>query len=103
MTLHDNQTWERRDAPYGQTKLTFQGTFLGQTLALRCEGFPTFRELTMSPFSGCDGFGATKPPAHPGGLVTPKPTYPEDGDKFRTRNARKPSHPDANVCPRKVH
>jgi hypothetical protein len=28
---------------------------LGQTSALKCKGFPTFRELTPSPSSGCAG------------------------------------------------
>jgi hypothetical protein len=38
-----------------------QRHFLGQTAASGCEGFPTFRELTSSPSSGCVG-----------GLVAPK-------------------------------
>ena len=68
---------------------SLQLSFLWQTAASGCEGFPTFRELTPSPFPGCAGglvepklwcyqttstswrknwwlisFGATKPPAH---------------------------------------
>ena len=68
---------------------SLQLSFLWQTAASGCEGFPTFRELSSSPFSGCTGglvapklwcyqttrtpwkknwwfisFGATKPPAH---------------------------------------
>jgi len=38
-----------------------QLNFLGQTAASRCEVFPTFRQLTPSPSSGCAG-----------GLVAPK-------------------------------
>ena len=38
-----------------------QWNFLGQSAVSRCEGFPTFRELTPSSSSGCAG-----------GLVAPK-------------------------------
>jgi hypothetical protein len=40
---------------------SFQRNVLGQTVASGCEGFPTFRELTLYPSSGCDS-----------GLVAPK-------------------------------
>ena len=76
-----------------------QRNFFVQTAASGCEGFTSFRELTLSPSSGCAGglvapisFGATKPPARP-----------EDGDIVSSRNNVKPSHPDVAVCLRKFH
>ena len=91
-----------------------QWNFLGQRAASGCEGFPTFRDLTPSPSSGCAcglaapllvtrcptlpfghlvfSFGAKKPPADP-----------EDGNGVRSRNVGKPSHPDAAVCLRIFH
>jgi hypothetical protein len=70
---------------------------------LRCEGFPTFRDLTAFPSSGCAGglvvpkylvsrFGATKPPVNS-----------EDGDGVGTRNVGKSLHLDASVYPTKLH
>ena len=77
-------------------------TFIGQTTASVCEGFPTLRELIPSPYSGCAGglvapklvisFAATKPPAQP-----------EDGDVISSRNVGKPLHTDVAVRPRKFY
>jgi hypothetical protein len=67
---------------------------------IKSEGFPTFRDLTLSLSSGSAGdflepkpisFGSNKPPQHL-----------EDGDRVRYRNVVKPSHLDGAVCPRKI-
>jgi hypothetical protein len=37
------------------TAMWIQWNYLGQTAAFRCGGFPTFQELTLSPYAGCAG------------------------------------------------
>jgi len=80
-----------------------QRNFLGQTSVSGGEGFPTFRDLIPSPFSGCAGglvapqlitkcptlpvghlvisFGVTKPPAYPENGTE---LGPETSEKLRT-------------------
>jgi hypothetical protein len=71
-------------------KLDSNKIFSGRQPRQDVKVFRRFGNLTPSPFSECVSFGATKPPAHP-----------ENGDGIIYRNVG--SHPDAGVCPRKIH
>jgi len=126
-TYHGFVTAEEKSWSFRGDRI--QWNFLWQTAASGCEGFPTIRELTPSPSSGCvgglvvqklksrcptlrsagrevEGWHSTSRPAEQGvgHLDTTKsPAHPEDGDGDCSRIVGKPSHPDAVVCRRKFH
>ena len=82
------RSWSRDEACCRLYVCVVQWNVLGQTAASKCESFPTFQRLTLSPSSGSY-------------LVEPKRS--EDGDGVSPWNVGEPLHLDAAVCPRRFH